>query len=197
MELQRLKKTLQIARRGWKLLKDKQDELMKNFLEKKDIFFEEYEKLNVEIKKIFSLAILGDGFLSPEQTEKSAKKSEAGISVKMKQKVLFGVTSAEFNVQKSGNPINYKKSQSVLYWDRAVELLNENIEKILEVGALLFEIRSLCEEISSTRRRVNSLEYRMIPDLIETIKFINFKLEEMERANTVRLMKVKDIVRKH
>ncbi|MCD6422538.1 MAG: V-type ATP synthase subunit D [Elusimicrobia bacterium] len=197
MELQRLKKTLQIARRGWKLLKDKQDELMKNFLEKKDIFFEEYEKLNKEIKKIFSLAVLGDGFLSPEQTEKLAKKSEAKISVKMKQKILFGVTSAEFDVQKSANPINYKKSQSVLYWDRAVELLNENIEKILKVGALLFEIRSLCEEIASTRRRVNSLEYRMIPDLIETIKFINFKLEEMERANTVRLMKVKDIVRRH
>ncbi len=197
MELQRLKKSLTLARRGWKLLKDKQDELMRLFLEKKDLFFARYGELSEEMRKVFSLAIMGNSFLGKSQTRELSGLSKRRVNLEKKPKQLFNLKVSEFEVRKDGEIFNWKKTESVVYWDKAASRLDELMEKIVEVGTLFFEIEILCREISATRRRVNSLEYIMIPNLVDTIKYINFKLEEMERASTVRLMKVKEIVRSH
>ncbi|MEA2082175.1 MAG: V-type ATP synthase subunit D [Elusimicrobiota bacterium] len=197
MEMQRMKKSLVLARRGWKMLKDKQDELMRIFLEKKDEFFKIYRECNEEMKHIMSLAIAGDAFLSEEKTSQLAALSAASLSLETGVKNIFNLKVPDFRIKHSGKEIVHKAAESVVYWDKAVEKVSELLPKIISAGALLFEIQALCMEIASTRRRVNSLEYIMIPDMTETVKYINFKLEEMERANTVRLMKVKEMVRSH
>ncbi|MBA3066684.1 V-type ATP synthase subunit D [bacterium] len=197
MEMQRLKKSLVLARRGWKMLKDKQDELMRLFLEKKDIFFKLYRECNGEMRKILSLAIAGSAFLSDEKASGLAALSHARLFLEMGVKNLFNLKLPDFHIKRFGEVIAHKAPESVIYWDRAVEEVSDLLPKIILAGSLLFEIQALCMEIASTRRRVNSLEYIMIPNITETVKYINFKLEEMERANTVRLMKVKEIVRSH
>jgi len=197
MEMQRLKKSLVLARRGWKMLKDKQDELMRIFLEKKDIFFRLYRKCNENMREILSLAIAGGAFLSEERAARLAALSEAGLILESGVKHIFSLKVPDFKVKYSGKAITYKPAESVIYWDKAVTKAAELLPEIIAAGALLFEIQALCMEIASTRRRVNSLEYIMIPNISETVKYINFKLEEMERANTVRLMKIKEIVRSH
>ncbi|PIU18554.1 MAG: hypothetical protein COT16_01835 [Elusimicrobia bacterium CG08_land_8_20_14_0_20_44_26] len=197
MEMQKLKKSLILARRGWKLLKDKQDELMRIFLEKKDEFFSQYHKTSSLMKKILSQAIAGSGFLSDETTSLLSKSSTARVGLDVRAKTLFNLKVPDFGVHLDGNPFNYKSSESVIYWDRAVKGVCDLMAAIVSAGLLLFEIQELCREIASTRRRVNSLEYIMIPDITETVKYISFKLDEMERSNTVRLMKVKEIVRSH
>ena len=197
MELQRLKKSLTLARRGWKLLKDKQDELMRLFLEKKDLFFSLYDNLNDEMRKVFSLGIMGISFLGRDDVSELSGLSQRRVNLEKKEKHLFNLKVSEFEVKKEGKIFNWDKTESVVYWNNAVARLDELLEKIIEVGTLFFEIEILCREIAATRRRVNSLEYIMIPNLEDTIKYISFKLEEMERASTVRLMKVKEIVRSH
>jgi len=195
--MQRLKKSLALARRGWKLLKDKQDELMRIFLEKKDEFFKKYHEVTGEVNKVFSLALLGEGFLSEKRTDALAGLSGASVSLSKKTRILFNIRIPEFQLEQTGECFNYEPEESVVYWDKAVKRASEMLDRIVSSGCRLFEMQELCREIASTRRRVNSLEYIMIPNLNETIKYINFKLEEMERSNTVRLMKVKDLVRSH
>ncbi|MBA3052114.1 MAG: V-type ATP synthase subunit D [Candidatus Omnitrophota bacterium] len=197
MEMQRLKKSLVLARRGWKMLKDKQDELMRIFLEKKDVFFKLYRKCNENMREILSLAIAGNAFLSGEKTSHLASLSGARLFLEAGVKNIFNLRVPDFHVKYSGKAITYKSAESVVYWDKAVEKAAALLPDIIAAGALLFEIQALCIEIASTRRRVNALEYIMIPNITETVKYINFKLEEMERANTVRLMKIKEIVRSH
>ncbi|MCD6311413.1 MAG: V-type ATP synthase subunit D [Elusimicrobia bacterium] len=197
MEMQRLKKSLVLARRGWKMLKDKQDELMRIFLEKKDDFFKIYRECNEEMRKILSGAIAGEAFLSEEKTAELAALSETQLFLLTGVKNIFSLKVPDFQIKRSGKEITYKAAESVIYWDKSVEKASVLLPKIILAGSLLFEIQALCMEIASTRRRVNSLEYIMIPNITETVKYINFKLEEMERANTVRLMKVKEIVRSH
>jgi len=197
MELQRLKKSIALARRGWKLLKDKQDELMRIFLEKKDEFFKKYQETNNEMNVVLSLALLGDGFLSGKRTGELAALSGASVSLSKSIKKIFNIRILEFEVKQTGKCFNYEPEESVVYWDKSVEKASKMLDRIVYAGCLLFEIQELCREIASTRRRVNALEYIMIPNLSETIRYINFKLEEMERSNTVRLMKVKEMVRSH
>ncbi|MFH1353169.1 MAG: V-type ATP synthase subunit D [bacterium] len=197
MEMQRLKKSLALARRGWKLLKDKQDELMRIFLEKKDEFFKKYHEVTGEMNNVSSLALLGEGFLSEKRAASLAGLSDASVSLSKSTKMLFNIRIPEFQLKQTGECFNYEPAESVVYWDEAVRRVSEMLGRIVFAGVLLFEMQELCREIAATRRRVNSLEYIMIPNLHETIKYINFKLEEMERSNTVRLMKVKDLVRSH
>lgn len=197
MEMQRLKKSLILARRGWKMLKDKQDELMRIFLEKKDDFFKLYRECNDQMREILSLAITGEAFLSEEKAARLAALSQARLFLETGVKNIFNLRVPDFRIKRSGKEIAYKSAESVVYWDESVEKASELLPKIISAGSLLFEIQALCMEIASTRRRVNSLEYIMIPNMTETVKYINFKLEEMEMSNTVRLMKVKEIVRSH
>ena len=170
---------------------------MRIFLEKKEEFFKKYRSVNEEMKLILSLAVNGESFLSANYAEKLSFMSEASVSLKATVKRVFNLRVPGFEAGRTGKFFGYEKAESVFYWDASVRLLSERMEDIIEAGCLLFEIQELCREIASTRRRVNSLEYIMIPNLVETIRYIDFKLEEMDRSNTVRLMKVKEIVRSH
>lgn len=198
MNLNTLKERLATSKRGYKLLKDKQDELMRQFLElirKNKKLREEVEK---ELEDSFSDFLIASAFMSPEFLEEAVSfpTQKLGVDISIKNVMSVRIPKMEFNVEENENasmfPYGYAETSAGL--DKAIKGLNEVMNRLLELAELEKTTQLMADEIESTRRRVNALEYRTIPDLEETIKYIRAKLEENERATISRLMKVKDII---
>ena len=198
MNLNTLKERLATSKRGYKLLKDKQDELMRQFLElirKNKKLREEVEK---ELEDSFSDFLIASAFMSPEFLEEAVSfpTQKLGVDISIKNVMSVRIPKMEFKVEENENasmfPYGYAETSAGL--DKAIKGLNEVMNRLLELAELEKTTQLMADEIESTRRRVNDLEYRTIPDLEETIKYIRAKLEENERATISRLMKVKDII---
>lgn len=198
MNLNTLKERLATSKRGYKLLKDKQDELMRQFLElirKNKKLREEVEK---ELEDSFSDFLIASAFMSPEFMEEAVSfpTQKLGVDISIKNVMSVRIPKMEFKVEENENssmfPYGYAETSAGL--DKALKGLNEVMNRLLELAELEKTTQLMADEIESTRRRVNALEYRTIPDLEETIKYIRSKLEENERATISRLMKVKDII---
>lgn len=198
MNLNTLKERLATSKRGYKLLKDKQDELMRQFLElirKNKKLREEVEK---ELEDSFSDFLIASAFMSPEFMEEAVSfpTQKLGVDISIKNVMSVRIPKMEFKVEENENasmfPYGYAETSAGL--DKALKGLNEVMNRLLELSELEKTTQLMADEIESTRRRVNALEYRTIPDLEETIKYIRSKLEENERATISRLMKVKDII---
>lgn len=196
MELLGLKRRLATATRGHKLLKDKLDELMKNFLE----LVEENQRLRVSVEA--DLARSAGGFamaravISREVLEAAIATSRGEATLAAGTTTKMGVEVPVFSLQMTpalGNGFGMTETSAEL--DEAVELLAASFGRMIELAQAEKTVELLAAEIERTRRRVNALEYVLIPKLQEQIKYIAMKLEENERANLTRLMKVKDIVR--
>ena len=198
MNLNALKDRLTTSKRGYKLLKDKQDELMRQFLElirKNKKLREEVEK---ELEDSFSDFLIASAFMSPEFMEEAVSfpTQKLGVDISIKNVMSVRIPKMEFKLEENENasmfPYGYAETSAGL--DKAIKGLKEVMERLLELAELEKTTQLMADEIESTRRRVNALEYRTIPDLEETIKYIRAKLEENERATISRLMKVKDII---
>lgn len=198
MNLNALKDRLATSKRGYKLLKDKQDELMRQFLElirKNKKLREEVEK---ELEDSFSDFLIASAFMSPEFMEEAVSfpTQKLGVDISIKNVMSVRIPKMEFKLEENENasmfPYGYAETSAGL--DKAIKGLKEVMERLLELAELEKTTQLIADEIESTRRRVNALEYRTIPDLEETIKYIRAKLEENERATISRLMKVKDII---
>ncbi len=198
MNLNTLKERLATSKRGYKLLKDKQDELMRQFLElirKNKKLREEVEE---ELEDSFSDFLIASAFMSPEFLEEAVSfpTQKLGVDISIKNVMSVRIPKMEFKVEENENasmfPYGYAETSAGL--DKAIKGLNEVMNRLLELAELEKTTQLMADEIESTRRRVNALEYRTIPDLEETIKYIRAKLEENERATISRLMKVKDII---
>ncbi len=198
MNLNTLKERLATSKRGYKLLKDKQDELMRQFLElirKNKKLREEVEK---ELEDSFSDFLIASAFMSPEFLEEAVSfpTQKLGVDISVKNIMSVRIPKMEFKVEENENasmfPYGYAETSAGL--DKAIKGLNDVMNRLLELAELEKTTQLMADEIESTRRRVNALEYRTIPDLEETIKYIRAKLEENERATISRLMKVKDII---
>ncbi|NLJ94815.1 MAG: V-type ATP synthase subunit D [Clostridiaceae bacterium] len=220
MELLRLRQQLNVARRGHKLLKDKRDELMRQFLaivKKNKALRDEVE----ELLTVYNQAMILARAVMPEQVIESALYAgHDNFYVQMKTKNVMSVTVPEFslpatgdlkkaakntNTEQQSNGVDQDKSQqkTLLPYglsgvsgelDQAILALQQALPAMIELANIEKTTQLLANEISKTRRRVNSLEHRMIPDLEDTIRSITMKMEENERANTTRLMKVKDMI---
>ena len=195
MELLRLKKRLSLALRGHKLLKDKRDELMRQLLEMIGAVKNLRMSIENEFQSILESFILAKAIMGPRQTEQALMVSEKEISVSVSEKNIMSVRVPVFNREVSGEIMPYgflntsgEMDISLIKFDRFLELLLALAEK--EKTAQL-----MANEIEETRRRVNALEYRLIPEFEETIKYITMKLAESERSNIIRLMKVKEMVK--
>lgn len=197
MELNRLKKLLKTATRGHKLLKDKLDELMKQFLDivkfNKQLREEAESALN-EAYKGFILAradmsyeYLGEALMIPKQSVQVGVKVKNIMSVKVPQ---FDIKTA--NNQSDIYPYGFAFTSGEL--DSAVEAFSRAMDPLLRLAESEKSAQLMAQEIEKTRRRVNALENIMIPNYQETIKYISMKLEENNRGNTTRLMKVKDMM---
>jgi len=201
MELTRLKGRLKTAQRGHKLLKDKQDELMKKFID----YLKRNMELRLDVEKELTVAfknfLIARAVMSSEVLEEAIMYPTQKINLEMSTKNIMSVNSPVFNLVKEENkeassiyPYGFAATSGEL--DGAIFSLQEVFDKLIELAQVEKTCQLMADEIEKTRRRVNALEYVMIPQLIETVKYITMKLDENERGSRVRLMKVKDMMEK-
>lgn len=198
MELANLKDRLELATRGHKLLKDKRDELMRQFInlirENNELRKEVEEKLEKGMQS-FSIAksLVHENFLE-EVMAIPSRSVDLNISQKNIMSVRVPQMTFDFHNQSENDEAmtyGYLNSNSEL--DSTFEQFNDVMPKMLELAEKEKTCQLMANEIEKTRRRVNALEYMTIPQLEDTIYFIEMKLEESERAEITRLMKVKDM----
>lgn len=202
MELKKLKVRLNTAKRGHKLLKDKRDELMKQFLDivrENKLLREKVENSLESVHRSFSTAA---AVSSPKMLEEALMlpKKEGELSVSYKNLMSVNVPRFRY-MQKSDNEggemlesLNYGFAFTSGELDSAVAELARLLPDMILLAESEKAAQMLAAEIEKTRRRVNALEYIMIPQLQTGIKSITMKLDENERGNTTRLMKVKDMM---
>lgn len=196
MELQAQKAKFRTATRGHKLLKDKQDALTKLFLEKVHVVKELREHTEIELKKAYSYFMIARGVMDSATANMVFEASSAEILLKANIKNTLGVLSPEFEFEQKGSLHEYGLVGTSAEVDSALDIFSDVVQKLIELAEMEKLVELLAIEIEKTRRRVNALEYRLIPRTQEIIRFIVMKLDEMDRSNLARLMKVKDIVRK-
>lgn len=197
MELQHLKKRLQIAIRGHKLLKDKQDELMRQMLSQINEVREKRMSIDTNFQAILQSFVLSQSELGRVQVEEALALPTKKISVNVETKRVMSVKMPLFKREVSGNIISYGYLNTSGEMDISLIKFDRFIETLFVLAEMEKRVQLLADEINKTRRRVNALEYKLIPTIQETIKFILMKLAELERSNLTRLMKVKDIIREH
>ena len=197
MELLLLKKRLKLAQRGHKLLKDKQDVLMSQLM----AIIDEVKSLRLSIEREFQSIlfefILASANMGPHQAEEALLIPTKKISISVEQKNLISVRVPLFKKEVEGNIISYGYLNTSAEMDSALIKFDKFIESLISLAEKEKAVQLMANEIEETRRRVNALEYKLIPNLEETIKYITMKLSETERSSIVRLMKIKDMVRSH
>ena len=200
MELTRLKKKLVTAVRGHKLLKDKRDELMRQFLDKvraNKALREEVETALVSANQNFMLARAGmpDEMLN---TALLAPKQELTISAGTQNVMSVEIPDFDFKTRTpdQNDMYSYGFAFTTGDLDDAILSLSEVFPKMLKLAEVEKSCQLMAAEIEKTRRRVNALEHVMIPELQTNIKYITMKLDENERSTQIRLMKVKDMMLK-
>ena len=198
MELTRLKGRLKTATRGHKLLKDKRDELMKQFLEivrKNRALRKKVEQGLEEANAAFTVAA---SLMGPEMLEQALLYPKQSVELEMGFRNIMSVNVPVYTFHtKNEDPTEiypYGFAQTSGELDIALEALNRVLQDMLELAEVEKSMKLLAEDIEKTRRRVNALEYVMIPDMEEKIRYITMKLDENERGNITRLMKVKEMV---
>lgn len=198
MELTRLKGQLKTAVRGHKLLKDKRDELMKQFM---DVVRENRtlrKAVEESLMQAHSAFTVASALMSPEMLEQSLlyPKQSVDLGMSFQNVMSVNVPVYEFKTQsdQSGEIYPYGFATTSGELDDALKALADAFDGMLRLAQIEKTSQLLAEEIEKTRRRVNALEYVKIPEMQEKIKYIVMKLDENERSSIVRLMKVKDLI---
>ncbi|PIE53732.1 MAG: V-type ATP synthase subunit D [Dethiosulfovibrio peptidovorans] len=197
MELSRLKKNLVVAKRGHKLLKDKQDALIKAFLEKARAVKEQREAVEKELRRCYESFLLARAQTLPAMLEQALMVPGARCQVSVDHRNVMSVMVPEYGINQEGKPLNYGFATTLGSLDVALERFSAIMPKLIQLAAEEKAIALMSIEIEKTRRRVNALEHVLIPATVETIKYITMKLEEQERSTLSRIMKIKEIVRSH
>ena len=200
MELTNLKRKLVTARRGHKLLKDKRDELMRRFLdmvrENKELR-REVEEAILESNKHIAVA---RSVMSGEALDVALMLPKQELSLDVTSKNVMSVNIPVFDIQmraaNESDAYSYGFAFTSGDLDNAVENLSEVFKKMVRLAEIEKSCQMMSAEIEKTRRRVNALEHVLIPQYMDTIKYITMKLDENERSTTTRLMKVKDMMMK-
>ena len=198
MVLNQLKGRLKTARRGHKLLKDKRDELMRQFMDV--VRLNKQLRIRVEegLTQAFASQQVASAIMSPEMLEQALLYPRQSVELGMSYKNIMSVNVPRYSFHTKNNdpseiyPYGFAQTSGEL--DDALDKLARVFEDMLELAQVEKTMQLLAEEIEKTRRRVNALEYVMIPELEGNIKYISMKLEENENATKVRLLKVKEMV---
>ena len=195
MQLLRLRKRLAIARRGHKLLKDKQEELMRVILTlvaEIRVHRQQVESGMATILRRFAIARAAYG---AEALDEAVMLPSKQVSVTVTTKNIMNVKVPVFHKEISGKTRCYGFAATSGELDFALAELDELLDPLLILAEKEKSLELLADEIERTRRRVNALEFVLIPNIEETVKFINLKLAEAERGDLTRLMRVKEIIR--
>lgn len=190
-ELMRLKNKRKSVIRGHKLLKDKRDNLIQIFMTS----YREARNLRKELDEKYSAVLSRFNFatlnLDEEYFELLAEDPETNISIKTELTSVLGVKIPTIEAEVSGDFLNYSLAETSYHLDISLKTLRELLPEFLKLLELEFKVRKLATEIEKTRRRVNALEYVILPEIDSTIKYIQNKLAEDALQTTVRLMKMK------
>ena len=200
MELTRLKGKLKTARRGHKLLKDKRDGLMKEFLETVREVRALRAEVEEELMRVHRSFTVASAIMSSEAMEQSLILPKQSVELTMTMQNIMSVNVPVYQYQTKTQsesdiyPYGFAATSGEL--DTAVSALGGVFEKMLKLAQIEKSAQLMAEEIEKTRRRVNALEYVVIPTTEENIRYITMKLDENDRSTTTRLMKVKDMLLK-
>jgi V/A-type H+-transporting ATPase subunit D len=197
MELLRLKKRLVMARRGHKLLKDKQDELMRQFMDMIRDIKELRGAVEKSLEQAFGRFLFVSASMSRAAFEEAVGFPSKRLQLNVSHRTILNIKAPELKPTVEGEIQCYGLANTPGDLDISLQTLNQVLNEMIVLAQKEKWMQLLAEELVNTRRRVNSLEYVLIPNLEETITYITMKLSEMERSNFSRLMKVKDIVRAH
>ena len=200
MELTRLKGKLKTSIRGHKLLKDKRDELMKQFLDTVREVRQLRAEVEAELMKVHGSFTVASALMSGPAMEQALMYPKQSVELEMTFKNVMSVSVPTYHFKTRTEdssdifPYGYANTSGEL--DAAVEALGAVFQSMLKLAQIEKTAQLLAEEIEKTRRRVNALEYVVIPQTQENIRYITMKLDENDRSNTTRLMKVKDMLLK-
>ncbi len=198
MVLNQQKKRLKTARKGHKLMKDKCDELMRQFMDIVRLNKELRTKVEEGLTAAFGSLTVASAIMSPEMLEQALMYPRQSVELQVKYKNVMSVNVPQYTFKTKNNdpseiyPYGFAQTSGEL--DDALDQMARVFEDMLELAQVEKTMQLLAEEIEKTRRRVNALEYVMIPELEGNIKYISMKLEENDNATKVRLLKVKDMV---
>lgn len=198
MQLTLFKKRLKIAMRGYKLLKDKQDAMVQKFMQ----FIKENERLRKKIDKAIKMAVLE---FSKAQVKSSKLELLEALAIPMAVSYVDVDTTSVMNVSIPKISVKSDRVKGVTYGfsftpvalDESVIILSSIVEDLLRLAEVEKTCLVLGKEIEKTRRRVNAIEFVMIPEMTKQIKLITNRLEDNERSNIIRLMKAKEIILKN
>ncbi|MFH1501701.1 MAG: V-type ATP synthase subunit D [Candidatus Eisenbacteria bacterium] len=198
MQLLRLRRRLTLARRGHKLLKDKQEELMRRFLgivhRARDLRAETEAELERAHRAFVSARFDMDG----PGMEAALAFSRRIVSLTADREQVMNLKVPVFSVEfPEDAELGYGYMETTGDLDRALELYAVVLPKLMRLAEMEKSVQLIAAELEKTRRRVNALEHILVPSLEETIRFISDRLSELERETATRLMKVKEMVRAH
>ena len=198
MELTRLKGKLKTAQRGHKLLKDKRDELMKQFLDTVRELRSLRTQVEQDLMRVHSSFTVASALMSAQAMEQALMYPKQSVELTMTFQNIMSVNVPVYHYQTrtddTGDIFPYGFAATSGELDGAVAALGEVFQNMLKLAETEKAAQLMAEEIEKTRRRVNALEYVVIPNTQENIRYITMKLDENDRSTTTRLMKVKDML---
>ena len=198
MELTRLKGKLKTAQRGHKLLKDKRDELMKQFLDTVRELRALRSQVEQDLLRVHSSFTVASALMSAQAMEQALMYPKQSVELTMSFQNIMSVNVPVYHYQTrtddTGDIFPYGFAATSGELDGAVAALGEVFQNMLKLAQTEKAAQLMAEEIEKTRRRVNALEYVVIPNTQENIRYITMKLDENDRSTTTRLMKVKDML---
>ncbi len=179
------------ATRGHKLLKDKQDGLMQQFL----AIIRKAKELRLKAEEMmggaFTNFLMASAWISEAEIENALSSPQADIELTVSTKSVMSVKIPFFHLKKEGTIKTYGYAQTNMLLDRAVDSFDAAFSLLIELAQIEQQAAAMAIELETTRRRVNALQHKMIPDLKETVKYIKMKLDESERAGIIGTMRMK------
>ena len=195
MELKRLKARLKTAERGHKLLKDKTDEMIRQFI----VLARENKRLRLEVEQELGDALksfmLARSMTSSDVVEEAILMPSRSVTLRCKKKSMMGVEVPSIEIDETqGELYPYSFLSVTNELDSSIETMNQLLVKLIQLAEVEKACNMMADEIEKNKRRVNALENVMIPQMQEDIRYITMKLDENERSSLVRLIKVKSMI---
>ena len=195
MELLKLKRRLELANRGYKLLKDKRDALIQKFIKLVHENKKVREEFDRKIRERMNEFLLATIYMGENDLNSIFTFPQRTTNVKTEYQNIMSVKVPKYQIIEKGNLFTYGMIGTSPELDNSLKKYQEITPLMIKMAELDKAIVLLTEEIEKTRRRVNALEYVMIPNLEDTIKFITMKLDEMARSSNSAIMRIKEMIR--
>lgn len=191
MALMDLKRSGASAKRGHKLLKDKQDGLMQQFLAIIRSAKQMRTTVEAALGEAFMSFLMASAWLSDAEIENALSSPQALIELTVETKSVMGVKIPVFRLRKEGAVRSYGYAHTNTLLDQAIDAFDRVFALLIELAQIEKQAENMAIELETTRRRVNGLEHKIIPDILQTVKYIKMRLDESERAGIIGTMRIK------